>query len=216
MEIIGLTVCVKYHNILKHCIQQNSRILTKWYIITCITDLETINMVNSFCLPNVEILLFDNFYGKRFTHRNKIVISSFNKGGSLRFGQNYINENHPKSNILILDADILLPTSLLDNIPKELNVNTIYGARRNDYWTLSDFINDTNPHYYELSPSCVGYFQLYSSDSNNYYDDSYNCSRCDAHFTKKFKWNQALSIFVKHLGRDGVNWNGILNETEFI
>jgi len=198
MHIIALTVCVNYADILKYTMQ-NHNFFEKWYIITSPDDMNTINTIKDLNYSNIECLIYNDFYKN----------SSFNKGGAVKFGQNYINSHHTDSNILLLDADIYLPDNFLESLPEKLENNTLYGVtNRFDYWTKDEFLNKQNPHRYPLSNAFVGFFQLYKQGHTNTYLDSYNCAVCDHTWSNTFKVKRNLDLSVIHLGRDGVNWNG--------
>lgn len=198
MELIAITVCVNYDDILAHMIQQNLKFLHKWYIVTSPEDSKTRQLINKVDNDKMEILIYTDFY------KNS---SQFNKGGAVLFAQSYIEEHYTSANILLLDGDIYLPDNLPDKLPKYLEDDVIYGAQRTDYWTLNDFENKINPHPM-INPIFYGYFQLYKQYKNYTYNDSYNCSQCDDLFRDKFKNRIMLDVCVKHLGQDGLNWNG--------
>ena len=198
MELLAITVCVNYDDILAHVFEQNAQFFSKWFIITSPEDTKTINFIEKRGLANVKLLIFNEFY---------INNKKFNKGGALLFAQQYIESNYSSANILILDGDIHLPDNFTDKLPKTLENDTIYGCGRTDYWTIQDFITETNPHP-KKKPDFQGYFQLYKQDKKYLYSTSYNCSRCDDVFKDKFGTKIFLDICVKHLGKNGPNWNG--------
>ena len=198
MDIIAVTTCVNYSDILKHVIFQNSKFFKLWYIVTSSNDENTIALINEINIPNIQILFYSDFYKN----------SKFNFGGSRLFAQEYIDKNHQSANILFLDADIYLPDNFIETLPNTLEDNTLYGIlKRLDYWTLDDFTNNTNHHLYIHSSKFVGFFQLYKQCSYKY-ENSYNCSKCDVIFRDKFPKRKNLQLTVKHFGREGVNWDG--------
>lgn len=199
-EIIAITVCVNYSDILKHTICQNSKFLKKWYIITDKNDKDTIRLINKLKISNVTLLYYNHFF----------VNAKFNKGGAIKCIQEYTDNEHTNSNILILDSDIYLPDNFLEKLPIIIEENTLYGVKeRLDYWSYDDYINDKNPHKYIYGDKFVGFFQLYNNSNTELkYKDSNNCSTCDMEFLRLFPNKIHIDISVKHLGRDGVNWNG--------
>lgn len=200
VEIICITICVNYSDILKHVIHQNSKFFKKWYIVTSLDDTETYNLVKKVNNSNICILTYSDFKKNNLT---------FNKGGAIKFAQTHVNNHHSDSNILILDSDICLSDDFISTIPEKLEDNTLYGSsERLDYWTLSDYIKNQNPHVYEYGSQLVGYFQLYKQCSYTY-EDSNNCSECDLLFRDMFTTKTNLEkLSVKHLGKDKVNWDG--------
>jgi hypothetical protein len=205
MDIIATTVCVNYHDILKHMLP-NSKFFSKWYIVTSPEDKNTTALIKDSRLKNIEILLYPDFYKK----------AKFNKGGAVRFAQKYIEKEHKSCNLLLLDADICLPDNFTSKLPDKLELDTLYGVSgRFDYWTLDDYKNKKNPHSYLHGHNCVGFFQLYKESSKYIYKNSQNCSKCDSEFIKLFKKKVNLKLSVSHLGKDEINWNGRINVLEY-
>ena len=171
MDIIGITVSVNYDDILKHLLQQNSKILKLWYIITSPQDNDTINLVNNSGLSNVKLLIYNDFKKG----------ASFNKGGGLLFGQEHVYNTHGENNnILILDSDIYLPDNMLEILAGGIKDDTIYSAfERFDYHSLDDFINRKNSSRPWHEIDILGVFQLYKGSSKYKYQFSHNCGACD-------------------------------------
>jgi hypothetical protein len=201
MDIIGITVSVNYDDILKHLLEQNSKILKLWYIITSPEDKNTIDLVNEANLSNVKLLIYNDF------KKN----ASFNKGGGLLFGQEHVYQTHGENNnILILDSDIYLPDNMLEILADGIKDDTIYSAfERFDYSTLNDFINRKNPKRPWKENEILGFFQLYKGSSKYKYKSSNNCGICDENFRNLFNGKrELLNITVCHLGNARVSWNG--------
>ena len=197
MDIIAITVCVNFSDILKHMLNNNSRFFKKWYIVTSPEDSATYELIKDVNIPNIHLLIYEGFY------TNAI----FNKGGAVRFVQEYINTKYESSNILILDSDIYLPNDFMDYLPKSLDDDVLYGPSiRKDYLTLDDFMNNINQEDY--TPNYLGFFQLYKSSTKYLYENSNNCSLCDFIFRGLFKTCFGLNISVKHLGQRDKHWNG--------
>lgn len=198
MEIIAITVCVNYHDILAHMLEQNSKFLYKWIIVTSPEDKNTITLVETSGKDNIKLLLYTDF------HKNR---AKFNFGGARLFAQNYVKDTWPSANILLLDGDIYLPDHFAEKLPPALEDNTLYGANRTDYWTVNDFEKGTHPHPHR-DDYFFGFFQLYKQNDRYMYADSINCARCDVYFRDKFPKRIKLDLCLKHLGRNGPNWNG--------
>jgi hypothetical protein len=200
MEIIAATVSVNYSDILELMLHQNAKLLHTWIIVTSPEDTKTIELVERSGIKNIKLLLYDGF------HENGAI---FNKGGAVCYAQTYIENNYENANILLLDSDIYLPDGLSTKLPAALEDDTLYGtSARVDYWTRDDFINDTNPHMYHWGHGFVGFFQLYKQNNSFKYPASYNCADCDNHFRERYSKRVNLNYYVKHLGKDGENWNG--------
>ena len=152
MDIICITVCVNYSDIFIHMIHHNVQFFKMWYIVTSPDDVDTIDLVKHAHNPNIVLMIYNDFYNN----------SKFNKGGAVKFAQDYIYNNYVSSNILLLDADIYLPQTFSSALPAQLMPNTLYGtSSRVDYWNLDDFTQNKNPHNYLLGDRFVGFFQLY-------------------------------------------------------
>ena len=209
MEIIAISISVHYDDILQHVLDQNSRFLKKWIIVTAPEDEKTISLIKNSGKENIHLLLYPDFYSTR---------NKFNKGGAVKFAQDFIDANFTSANILLLDSDIYLPDNFREQLPKSLEEHTLYGvSERLDYWTLEDFNNNTNPHKYGTASHFlfVGYFQLYKQSKRYKYRNSYNCSECDDLFRNKFPNRIVLDMTVKHLGQEKVNWNGRSSKSNF-
>jgi hypothetical protein len=200
MDIICITISVNYDDILKEIMYQNAKFFKIWYIVTASNDLDTINLVNNSNISNIKLLYYDDFK----TNAN------FNFGGSRKFAQEYVLNNHDSCNILLLDSDIYLPNNFIDIISQiTIKDDTIYGvAERIDYFTLDDFLNNNNQHINLCGKDFIGFFQLYKSSDKYKYEDSINCGGCDNIFRNKFTEKITLNISVKHLGCPGENWDG--------
>lgn len=206
MDILAITVCVNYDDLLEHMLEQNSKCLHTWFIVTSPEDTKTIHLIETSGKSNIKLLIYNDFY----KHRAK-----FNFGGARLFAQNYIDANYSSANILFLDGDIQLPDNFREKLPSSLEDDTLYGSQRTDYWTLNDFTNGKESHAWKL-PNFEGFFQLYKQNEKYRYADSYNCSRCDDIFKAKFPKKVMLEIRVKHLGKNGDHWNGRKHKNEIL
>ena len=48
MDIIAITISVNYSDILEHMLEQNSKILHKWFIVTTTADTKTITLLEKY------------------------------------------------------------------------------------------------------------------------------------------------------------------------
>ena len=200
MEIIGITVSVNYADILEQMIEQNSKFLYKWFIVTSEEDTKTRELILKSAKPNIEILFFGDFWKDG---------SRFNKGGALEYAQNHIEQNYGDANILILDSDIYLPDTFMESLPERIENEVLYGvSERLDFWTLDDFMKNRNPRRYSHDREFVGFFHLYKQNNYYRYKWSFNSSECDNDFRDRFRNRVMLNISVKHLGEEKVNWDG--------
>ena len=82
MDILAITVCVHYDDILAHMLEQNAKFLHTWFIVTSPDDTKTIRLIEASGKSNIKLLVYTDF------HKNK---AKFNFGGARAFAQNYIN-----------------------------------------------------------------------------------------------------------------------------
>ena len=199
MDIIAITVCVNFDDILYHTIDQNAKMVKVLYIVTAHSDSDTINLLTMKNLPNVKILYFDKFF----------VNAKFNKGGAVRYAQEYVHKEYPDANVLLLDADVILPDTLYNNLPDTIEPDILYGVtERLDYNTLEDFLTRQNGTICFYGGALVGFFQLYKASEKYLYKDSDTCCICDNEFRDSFPKFHFIQLSIPHLGVSGVNWEG--------
>lgn len=206
IEIVAVTVAVNYSDILKHVLSQNCTFFKTWIIVTSSADKKTIQLIKRSGKKNIKTLIYNDFY---------IDDCKFNKGGALKFAQEYVCNNFNNTNILILDADIWLPDDFMEKLPDTLEDDSLYGAsERLDYWSIEDFTNNTNPHRHPYSRKFIGFFQLYKQSPDYKYQQSINCGDCDLMFKELFSKKVLLKLSVKHLGQKNINWDGTVSKIE--
>jgi hypothetical protein len=206
--MIAITISTNYDDILNIVIPMNYKYFYKWFIVTDKNDKKTIDVINKYNLKNIEIVYFD-FYkdGKKF-----------NKGGAVKYVQEMISNYNYNGLVLIIDSDIVLPKNFpLYFTTIKPDKNTIYGCKRLDFYSLENLKNNKPDFIYNMYNSFfVGYFQLYLYNKDFLYEDSYNCSECDAKFLKYFKNTHLIpNLCVGHLGKNEQNWNGRINKDDF-
>ncbi len=214
IPLICITISTKYDDILQLIIKQNIQFFTKWYIVTDINDIKTIDVIKNHQKnhDNIDILYFDFWENK----------AKFNKGGAVKYAQQYVYEKYQNKDIfiLLLDSDIYIPNEFND-IYKELikePENVLYAPEyRYDYAKYSDFINQKNGILYYLNQKYMGFFQLYFKEPKLYYENSVNCASCDSLFRNKFKNRKIIkNLVVSHLGIPKINWNTRKNTDDFL
>jgi hypothetical protein len=231
-NIIGITVCVNYSDLLKIALKQNTNFLKYIYVITKKEDLKTIESCKDY--DNVEVL-FDDFLidmswydtwqfrydskqagqrppPKRESDVARINLKAFNKGKALRRGQKAAELKFPNDFYLIMDCDIVLNKYLIGKINQtELEMDLLYGVReRRDYPTFQDFSQQKNYKTYGGSAGGWGFFQLYKNSTPIYYDNWHTAAATDKWFKEDvIKRDHAnLKIFeshVDHLGQEGAS-----------
>jgi hypothetical protein len=200
--IIAITVSVNYARKLDYIAKANHLFFKHWYVITEESDTATIEVCKKY--PNIEILYY-NF--------RAALHSVFDKGGALREAQGNAHRTYPDDYMLVLDSDIVLPTNfetIMGNVT--LHKEVLYcAAERRDYYSEASLNNDRMDKIYPGTNLFAGFFQLYF-DKKKYYNTSHNCAECDMRFKEMFRRKKFINgLTVKHLGREGVNWNGVSN-----
>ena len=196
-----ITTSTKYHDILKVIMPQNHRFFDKWYIVTSPNDQATIDVIEGYNYPNVEMILFD------FTQGNKV----FNKGGAIRMVQQMIATGQK---VLLLDSDIYLPDDFLEKLPP-LESDKLYSPDKRYYYYSPD---STQPERVEKN-HFFGFFQLYTQTPERLYLESNDASHCDNQFKWDFYYDyktfqvRIYDLEVRHLGQSS-HWSG-RNITEF-
>ena len=241
-KIIAITVSKNYTKELSLALEQNSSFFHKWYIITQEDDSNTINLVKSKKISNVEIVYhplvpscIENHHQKNLLPKKDREISLphwklknktdteieeikktkkvvFDKGGAIRSVQKFLIPKHNLTEndfILILDSDIVLPSNFLEILSKhEFEYDTIYGANRQDYLFLSDFLENKNETIYTQMQE-AGFFQLYKYDPEKLTKCTIDCGWVDFEFKLQFSKSNTISdLWTKHLGIAGINWEG--------
>jgi lipopolysaccharide biosynthesis glycosyltransferase len=200
MDIIGITVCFNYDDYLRQTITHNDRLFKKWYIITDPSDTSTIDCCKDH--TNIEIIFYDKF------HQNT---AKFNKSGALRTAQETIHKAHPNDWVMILDADILIPSTVQEVCKAKVGHLTrddhIYTLRRVDFVDAVAYESQRGLAYNYFM---AGYCHMYFDKSKFYPPFSMDASECDVTFKDMFGHKKYISqeLYVHHLGTHGSNWQG--------
>jgi len=197
MNITAITVCIDFCKWLKLC-KSNKNHLTRWLIVTHISDGETINFCKS---NNIEYIL-----SKKIFSSDKL----FAKGKAINEALTLLDE--PEW-ILSLDADILLPSNFTDCVEKYAkNKSFIYGSRRYD--SFNNLIQQDEKNG-KVIP--YGFFQLWHySMKSKYSEVSSNAIVDDWVFSESFGNNTEILPLKCHNKFDGVGYdqrtyNGLRN-----
>lgn len=213
--------CVNYSDILKDTICYNIKIIKNITIITSPDDLDTISLCKKYKLNYIVTNLFYDKTQIHFDIRkclsplwwsqylDNLNSNCFNKSKAINYGIKKTNKNW----ILLIDADIILPTDIkslnLDNLSK----NALYSCKRYVYDTKNEFLKKENGYYDKWQ--FVGFFQLFNKNSINFtknyygYDERFNyADKSDITFMIKWHEKKLLNFEVIHLGKTGQNWKG--------
>lgn len=212
MNLLTITVCVDYSDILSICIQKNIKNLKNWHIITSSKDIDTQNLCTKYSLP---FFITDLFY------KNK---SAFNKAAGLNdFVANRIVPNIENIDwILLLDSDIIINDSV-EHIEKlyysgKLSHQNLYSCPRLIFDNYTEFQN--NGGYLEKRIDFNGYFQLFNIEKiknqlqskSAIFREYIDASKYDDWFRDKYWPNYqnrtVINKTVFHLGPIRQNWAG--------
>lgn len=214
MNILVITVCVNYSDILEICVQKNIKSIDNWFIITSSQDIATQNLCQKY---NLKCYVTDVFYENN---------CNFNKSAALNELINNLHSNKTLDNfdcILLLDADIIL-NDAIDTFISYVSTNNIdnakellYGCSRKIFNSQEDYMNNNGRLEHT---DFIGYFQLFfiskiKNDLNSnklIFHGNTNASRYDDIFRDKY-WprktqRQYLKSVVYHLGPIATNWDG--------
>ena len=190
---IAITVSTNYIDLLPIAYEVNHSYFDEWIFVTAENDIDTLNFLRN--KNNVTVLIWD------FKKNG----ADFDKGGALRFAQNYAYERYQNHWYLILDSDICLSSGFfhtLSNLEK-LDPDVLYGSFfRHEYQKTSDFLGQTNYHLYDRMGFPDGFFQLYKK--KEFYAPSNDAAVCDVVFANTFKEKKLFTNFISnHLGWQG-------------
>lgn len=201
---ILISVSVNVTGKLKAALRCNKHLVDRTIIITSPEDRQTQRLCKA---EKIECHITHAFY----RHGD-----SFNKGRALQEVQRHLHQNHSNAHsiILLVDADICLPSTLWLTMPKKLRNNVLY--------TSVDRCMYSNPHDYSNGMPAVqghwlkgtlGMFQAYKWTSQGpLYSDAFpDAARSDYEFARHFKESVILPLFVSHMGISknwGRDWRG--------
>lgn len=202
-NIVVIVVAVNYADKLKYTLANNVPFFRKYIVITSPEDIETQQLCKQYNNV-VTCYISSNVYKDG---------AKFNKSGLIHDVQSQVHVQQPNDWILLLDADIMLPSNfdtLMEN--QWLDTTALYSLKRKDYDTYDDFINTRNAKDYVIN--FMGFMQLYFDKSKLYAPISASCRESDWDFCNSFHTHRFLdeNAYVTHLGRDNENHFGRVSE----
>lgn len=202
MKIVAITVCVNYADYLAVTLKNNSALVDVVYVITTPEDMDTKEVCKEY--SNVTMIEYADL------NLNGAV---FNKSGMVHTVQQEAHDKHPESWVVLLDADVVLPSNFREIAEAECtDKESLYGMARVDYACQADLDNKRNGRKFTWGLQekvFAGYFQMYFDKSKLYEDWSKDCSSCDIGFANQFGTKAILlSGEVSHTGPTQRNWQG--------
>jgi hypothetical protein len=137
--------------------------------------------------------------------------ATINKSQQIREAQERVYRERPGDWVLIVDADIVLPSDARAIIEESVeDFDSLYGCVRRNFDTPSDYKAGRVSSLF--GPVHCGYFQLYQPTHSRYplYDRwSSTCEYGDDKFKRLWpdKLRKLLPMTVDHLGPVNVNWS---------
>jgi hypothetical protein len=193
-DCIVIITCVNYSDFLEKTCPLNKIYFPSenFIVVTSPNDSRTIKCCKE---NNITCHLFDDY----FKH------AQFNKSGAIYDAQKVVHEKHPEKWIILLDADIILPTNF-EELMQNLDKNALYSLRRKDYILQIDFENKTNAVNYP-GKNFMGFMQMYFNKKTYYAPYSPDGTACDCQFCSLFDIKKFLSEsdYLTHIGEYGIN-----------
>lgn len=196
-----IVICVNYSDFLSITYKENIKFFERenYHIITTKEDKETIDLCEEL---KINYTCYNYFY------KNS---SYFNKSGAVYNMQKILHEKYPDDWILLLDADIILPSNFEEIYNKNCtDKKALYSLERKDYEEEEDYKNLKNEVKY-CGVNFMGFMQLYYDKTKYYQKFSIDASTCDAIFRDYFYDTLKFldkDVHLIHLGKNHVNNRG--------
>lgn len=196
-DCIVIITCVNYSDFLEKTCPLNKGYFPNdhFIVVTSPNDTRTIQCCQQ---NNVKCHIFNDYFKN----------AKFNKSGAIHDVQKKIHSEHPDKWILLLDADIILPSNfeeLMKN-SETFDKNALYSMKRKDYILQKDFENKTNAINYP-GQNFMGFMQMYFNKIHYYASFSSDGTGCDYFFAGQFHTKKFVSEcdYLTHIGEYGVN-----------
>lgn len=202
-KVDTIIVSVDYNDFLVLTLENNIKYLDNITVVTSPNDSLCKEICDKF---GVKCVLTDRMYENG---------AKFNKGKAVNEGIKSIQ--NPEW-ILLLDADIILPSNWSDLIKSSIfNKDAIHICSRNiieNYEDYQRWLNGEEVGRLETSKG-FGYFQLFNINSSSIFgrnpifpETSDDAAWSDLSFRNQFNKRTELSMSVVHLGKAYTNWKG--------
>lgn len=209
-KIDTIIVSVDYNDFLVLSLENNIKYLDNIIVVTSSKDHLCKRICDNF---GVKCIITDRMYENG---------AKFNKGKAINEGIKSIQ--NPEW-ILLLDADIILPSNWSDLVISNIFIkDAMHTCSRNiieNYQDYQRWLNGEEVGRLETSKG-FGYFQLFNINNLSFFgknpifpETSDNAAWSDITFRDKFNQIKELPMSVVHLGKAYVNWKG-RNTDKFI
>jgi hypothetical protein len=195
----AVQVCVDFADVLTHTIPKNRPLFDNFVIVTAPHDIETQEICRAY---DVELVVTDRFWRDG---------AFFNKAAGLNEGLRRAGTDL----ICSVDADTVLPNSVVDHVTRINDRESLYGMARKIHLTHSDYLNKSGEIRATAHGYTIGFFQLFWRSSACFpgkFDESYlTAAHYDIEFMSHWPINQRIhldGLLASHLGPRQVNWFG--------
>ena len=195
----AVQVSVDYADVLAHTLTKNRPLFDRFIIVTAPHDIETQDICRA---HDVELVVTDRFWGDG---------AFFNKAAGLNEGL----RRAVTDLICSVDADTILPRSVVEHVTRIRDRESLYGMARKIHLTYSDYLKETGEIRATAPGYTIGFFQLFWRSSTCFpgqFDESYlTAAHYDIEFMAHWPTNQRRhldDLIANHLGQRHVNWFG--------
>jgi hypothetical protein len=195
----AVQVCVDYADVLAHTLTINRRFFERFIIVTAPHDIETQEICRNY---DVELVVSERFWQDG---------AFFNKAAGLNEGL-----RHAATDLVCsLDADTILPTSVLHHVACIDDRESLYGMARKIHLTYADYLTDTGEIRATGPGYTIGFFQLFWRSSAFFpgaFEESYStAAHYDIEFMAHWPANRRKhlgDLVASHIGARQINWFG--------
>jgi hypothetical protein len=195
----AIQVCVDYADVLAHTLKINRPLFERFIIVTAPHDIETKEICRDY---DIELVVTE-----RFWHDGAF----FNKAAGLNEGLRRATTDL----VCSVDADTILPPSVLHDVACINDRESLYGMARKIHLTYDDYLTGTGEIRATAPAYIIGFFQLFWRSSTFFpgeFDESY---RTAAHYDIEFMTHWPASrrihlgdLIASHIGPRQINWFG--------
>lgn len=195
----AVQVCVDFADVLAHTLTKNRPLFDRFIVVTAPHDIKT----QDFCRAHdVELVITDRFW------RNGAF---FNKAAGLNEGLQCASTDL----VCSVDADTILPRSVVNQVTRINDRESLYGMARKIHLTHSDYLKKSGEIRATAQGYTIGFFQMFWRSARCFpglFDESYlTAAHYDIEFMAHWPIDQRIhldGLVASHLGPRQVNWFG--------
>lgn len=195
----AVQVCVDYADVLGHTLRINRPLFDRFIIVTAPHDIETQEICRDY---DVELVV-----SERFWHDGAF----FNKAAGLNEGL-----RHAATDLVCsVDADTILPPSVLHHVACINDRESLYGMARKIHLTYADYLTESGEIRATAPGYTIGFFQLFWRSSAFFpgeFEESYlTAAHYDIEFMAHWPASRRMhlgDLVASHIGPRQINWFG--------